>query len=92
MIANESQSQGRWKAASPAQPSTEGARLFGEIGDPNEIKKLAHEVQQLFQRQMDQLGECPLEDWSEVEWNEYRKRRARIQQLRGQLQRFTRPS
>ena len=74
------------------QPSTEGARLFGVIGDPNEIKKVAHEVQRLFQLQMDQLGECPLEDWSEAEWHEYRKRRARIQQLRCELQRLARPS
>ena len=90
MVANESQSPGRLKVSDPAQPSTEGGRL-GAIGGPNQIKKIARELQRLFQRQMDQLGECPLEDWSEVQWGKYRKRRARIQQLRGELQRLARP-
>ena len=95
MGANHSQSQRRLKSsnrARPALPSMEGVRFFGAIGGPNEIKKIAREVERLFQHQMEQVGKRLPEDWSEAEWDEYRKRRARIQQLRCELQRSARPS
>ncbi len=50
------------------------------------MSAIAREVTGLLQQQMDTLIDIPLADWSPEDWDQYRKRRSLIRELRSGLE------
>jgi hypothetical protein len=66
------------------------SRKYGRLSSPAEVTAIALEVTGLLQQQMDTLIDIPLADWSPVEWDQYRRRRGLIRELRSELEKTSR--
>jgi hypothetical protein len=62
------------------------SRKYGRLSSPAKVTAIALEVTGLLQQQMDTLIDIPLADWSPVEWDQYRRRRGLIRELRSELE------
>jgi len=62
------------------------SRQHGQLSGSAKVAAIAREVTGLLQQQMDALIDVPLTDWSPGEWDQYRKRRVLIRQLRSELE------
>ena len=62
------------------------SRKYGRLSSPAKVIAIAREVTGLLQQQMDTLIDISLADWSPVEWDQYRKRRALVRELRSELE------
>jgi hypothetical protein len=66
--------------------SEDKSRKYGRLSRPAKVTAIAQEVTGLLQQQMDTLIDIPLADWSPGEWDQYRRRRALIRELRSELE------
>ena len=66
--------------------SEDKSRKYGRLSSPAKVTAIALEVTGLLQQQMDTLIDIPLADWSPIEWDQYRRRRALIRELRSELE------
>jgi hypothetical protein len=62
------------------------SRKYGRLSSPAKVTAIALEVTGLLQQQMDTLIDIPLADWSPAEWDQYRRRRGLIRELRSELE------
>ena len=62
------------------------SRKYARLSRSGQVTAIARQVTELLQQQMDRLIDIPLADWSPGEWEEYRKRRALIRELRSELE------
>jgi hypothetical protein len=62
------------------------SRQYGRLSSSAKVAAIAREVTGLLQQQMDTLIDIPLADWLPGEWEQYRKRRALIRELRSELE------
>jgi hypothetical protein len=62
------------------------SRKHGRLSSSATVAASAREVTGLLQQQMDTLVDIPPADWSPGEWDQYRKRRALIRELRSDLE------
>jgi hypothetical protein len=66
------------------------SRKYGRLSSPAKVAAIALEVTGLLQQQMDTLIDIPLADWSPGEWDQYRRRRGLIRELRSELEKTSR--
>jgi len=66
------------------------SRKYGRLSSPAKVTAIALEVTGLLQQQMDTLIDIPLADWSPGEWDQYRRRRGLIRELRLELEKTSR--
>lgn len=62
------------------------SRKYGRMSRSAKLTAICRKVTGLLQQQMDALIDAPLADWSPGEWDQYRRRRVLIRQLRTELE------